>query len=454
MAPMIRDQLPVIKQLMKWFTKEGVIIDSLIFKLHHQASAFVILIGFVFTVVENYLDHKSIQCWNQNSLNKYAHSYCWLHGTSYVKNQLQGKATGCYVDHTKLDTQEDALITSYYLWLPYLLSLLFALAKLPHSLWKRCFENNLMSNILAGVGGNDDGWDSNNKKEEKTEDKSNDDGEAGEKGKGGNNNQGGGNNGNNGNNQGGGGKGKNKGNNNNKKDQGTGPKLLVKSFVEFRPRFSSYHLWFCVLETLNIGTLLFSMMITHWILNYKFLNYGTEVLNYLSIYGEYYRRREQLHDPTCELFPTEVACVINYGSSPGYTNTENYLCILSNNLFNQKYFFVLWVWWMFLLVISIFGFIYRAARFLIPQVAQHSLARVYHGSLNANLSTYDCFVLEYLVRNLNSNPVTVRKFFAELNAINLDNKDSEADLGDGLKKNLIPNMTDHFNSSQKNEFVS
>ena len=151
---------------------------------------------------------------------------------------------------------------------------------------------------------------------------------------------------------------------------------------------------------------------------------------------------------------SQVACVINYGSSPGYTNTENYLCILSNNLFNQKYFFVLWVWWMFLLVISIFGFIYRAARFLIPQVAQHSLARVYHGSVNANLSTYDCFVLEYLVKNLNNNPVTVRKFFAELNAINLDNKDSEADLGDGLKKNLIPNMTDHFNSSQKNEFVS
>ena len=48
------------------------------------------------------------------------------------------------------------------------------------------------------------------------------------------------------------------------------------------------------------------LKITHWILNYKFLNYGTEVLNYLSIYGEYYRRREQLHDPMCELFPTEV----------------------------------------------------------------------------------------------------------------------------------------------------
>ena len=38
MAPLIRDQLPILKQLIKWFTKEGVIIDSLVFRLHHQVN--------------------------------------------------------------------------------------------------------------------------------------------------------------------------------------------------------------------------------------------------------------------------------------------------------------------------------------------------------------------------------------------------------------------------------
>ena len=76
-----------------------------------------------------------------------------MHGTAYVRNHLQGQATGCYVDHTKLKTNDDALITSYYLWLPYLLSLLYTLAKLPHSMWKRYFENNLISNIIGGVAG-------------------------------------------------------------------------------------------------------------------------------------------------------------------------------------------------------------------------------------------------------------------------------------------------------------
>ena len=77
-------------------------------------------------------------------------SYCWIHGTAYVRSSLQGKATGCYVDQSSLTSEEDAPITAYYLWLPYLLSLLFVLAKAPHSAWKKFFENNLIAHILGG----------------------------------------------------------------------------------------------------------------------------------------------------------------------------------------------------------------------------------------------------------------------------------------------------------------
>ena len=76
-------------------------------------------------------------------------NYCWMHGTAYVRSHLQGIATGCYVDQARLDSAEDAPITAYYLWLPYLLSLLYVLAKLPHSLWKKFFENNLINSIIG-----------------------------------------------------------------------------------------------------------------------------------------------------------------------------------------------------------------------------------------------------------------------------------------------------------------
>ena len=66
-----------------------------------------------------------------------------------MRPQLQGRATGCFVDQSKLESEEDAPITAYYLWLPYLLSMLYVLAKLPHSLWKKFFENNLINSIIG-----------------------------------------------------------------------------------------------------------------------------------------------------------------------------------------------------------------------------------------------------------------------------------------------------------------
>ena len=68
-----------------------------------------------------------------------------------MRPQLQGRATGCFVNQDKLEleSEKDAPITAYNLWLPYLLSLLFVLAKLPHSAWKRYFKNNLIPQIIG-----------------------------------------------------------------------------------------------------------------------------------------------------------------------------------------------------------------------------------------------------------------------------------------------------------------
>ena len=66
----------------------------------------------------------------------------------------------------------------------------------------------------------------------------------------------------------------------------------------------------------------------------------------------------------CELFPTEVSCIVRTGGINGGVEQVNHLCILQNNLFNQKYFFVLWVWWMLVLALSCVGLVYRLGRLL------------------------------------------------------------------------------------------
>jgi len=154
MAPNIKDQLPILNKILQFFKRDGLMIDSPLFRLHHQMSTVIIMLGFIFISVENYLDTKAILCHTGAQFSAYAKSYCWIHGTAYVRSQLQGQATGCFVDQSRLTSEEDAPVTAYYLWLPYLLSLLFALAKLPHSMWKKFFENNLIAHILGGQNQN------------------------------------------------------------------------------------------------------------------------------------------------------------------------------------------------------------------------------------------------------------------------------------------------------------
>ena len=78
----------------------------------------------------------------------------------------------------------------------------------------------------------------------------------------------------------------------------------------------------------------------------------------------------KVHDPMCELFPTEVACYIKVGATTGGIDRSNYLCILSNNLFNQKYFLILWLWWVLLICVSVLGLVYRLARITIPDFSR------------------------------------------------------------------------------------
>jgi hypothetical protein len=75
---------------------------------------------------------------------------------------------------------------------------------------------------------------------------------------------------------------------------------------------------------------------------------------------------------------------------------------MGNNLFNQKYFFVLWLWWSLLLLLSLLGLTYRLARLGLPSLSRAMLLRLLPGQHLASirLSAADYFMLEQLVQNL------------------------------------------------------
>ena len=73
----------------------------------------------------------------------------------------------------------------------------------------------------------------------------------------------------------------------------------------------------------------------------------------------------------------QVSCSIQIGASTGGVDKSNFLCILGNNLFNQKYFLILWVWWVFLLVMAVLGLIYRVTRILVPDFSRFPYLSVF-----------------------------------------------------------------------------
>merc|ERR1712106_524405 len=140
------------------------------------------------------------------------------------------------------------------------------------------------------------------------------------------------------------------------------------------------------------------------------------------------------HDPQCELFPTEVACTFRVGATTGGIDRSNFLCILGNNLFNQKYFLFLWMWWVFLLVVSGLGVIYRIAYAMIPSFARSRLLRKIHskGVDNFNLykfTTSYCFVLDLVLDNI-KDPRQKREVLEQINnLLNEELKDEEESKG-------------------------
>ena len=56
--------------------------------------------------------------------------------------------------------------------------------------------------------------------------------------------------------------------------------------------------------------------------------------------------------PFCAVFPTEVSCTVpNIGAAGGEQN-HNGLCVLSQNIINEKIYLVIWWYLVFVIIVS------------------------------------------------------------------------------------------------------
>merc|ERR1712226_1633644 len=180
---------------------------------------------------------------------------------------------------------------------------------------------------------------------------------------------------------------------------------IAERFGKLRKKAHLFHGGFFFCELLNIASVFLCFAILDALFGKTFFNYGAEFIS-----------QSDGVDPLCSLFPTVVSCTVKTGSITGNEPDQNsILCLLSNNLFNQYYFLIVWFWWVALLSASALGLVYRLAELCLPAVSRKVfLCRLEpHGvdlpdwstALWRKLSPADLFLLGRICQNLKGSQI-------------------------------------------------
>jgi len=190
------------------------------------------------------------------------------------------------------------------------------------------------------------------------------------------------------------------------------PEKMTHKFVKLKKRANLYHISFFFCELLNIVCLVLCFVILNQLFDGQFTEYGSKALNYD-------KADPNSTNAMCNLFPTEVSCTVNSGGINGNNDKTNVLCLLSNNLFNQYYFVILWVWWVFLFACSAVGFVYRLAQYVSPSFSKmifiNKMVPFGQGEKARKLTGYkqgDYFLLGRICQNMKGS--RIEEFINEL----------------------------------------
>ena len=118
---------------------------------------------------------------------------------------------------------------------------------------------------------------------------------------------------------------------------------------------------FVLCELLNCAILFFNFWICDVFLNGKFYYYGWNVI----VYSHMSREDQEINiNPFCQTFPKEVSCTVpNVGAAGGPQN-HNGLCVLSQNVINEKMYLAVWFWTVFLIFVVPVFLVYRICTLL------------------------------------------------------------------------------------------
>jgi len=297
----------IFADLAKRFSLEGIDIDTWVFKFYSRATVGIFMVAVAASVADAYGGGKTIECEGASS---YETNYCWLTGVQHLKPGDITKNIHNNHDCFDVDDVGDERMSNYYLWVSLVLFLCGAVFIIPNEIWKH-MEGGLLKQF---------GTDQSDFLKEEN--------------------------------------GKN----------------AAKRFKEITNNHANrYFFTFLTFEVVYfiLGIVVFNLLDVF--IGGKFITYGLDTISYLK--GETApveitddgKTYELTVNPMCNAFPTIVSCSISkFAVVKDIADTKNVICILGQNIMNQKIFLVLWVWFVILFSVSACQVIYRITTIFVP----------------------------------------------------------------------------------------
>ena len=144
--------------------------------------------------------------------------------------------------------------------------------------------------------------------------------------------------------------------------------VVDKHVVYFRSiwhRNNWYFTMFVLCELLNCSILFFNFWICDIFLNGKFFYYGYNVVEYMLMTKEQQEHPKTIN-PFCSTFPLEVSCTVPNVGAAGGMQQHNGLCVLSQNVINEKMYLAVWFWTVFLVFVVPVFLLYRICTVVFP----------------------------------------------------------------------------------------
>ena len=171
-----------------------------------------------------------------------------------------------------------------------------------------------------------------------------------------------------------------------------------------------YYIKFLSMQILTMLLLVANFKMNSAFLDTDYITYGSRVMRY---YIEDAGRGDN-PNPICEVFPLGIWCTMSAFGTSGKIETENNLCILNQNVINEKIYLGLWFWFVFLLTIGSVQMVYELVIMFVPAI-RLNLSLTAMGSKGSDEITRffnDCdfgdwFILNQIGKN------TERKFYRE-----------------------------------------